>query len=90
MKTATCIANLESYILEQSETRQLAPGEQIAVWTGGEPVFIRGKWTGRGYFSPLCIRWESPSSAGMFRKGLAGYCGKPINPESLAHLPAVK
>jgi len=90
MKIATCIADLEDYISEQAESRQLNAGEQIATWTRGEPIFIRGKWRGKGYFAQLCVRWECPSIKGMFGKGLAGYTGKPITPEKINHLPIVK
>jgi hypothetical protein len=90
MKIATCIADLEDYIVAESESRPLLAGEQIANWTNGEPIHIRGKWRGKGYFAPLCVRWSAGDGKGMFGKGLAGYSGKPITPEKINHLPFVK
>lgn len=91
MKIATCIADLENYIQQQSESRKLMAGEQIAQWTTGEPIFVSGKWLGKGHFARLCVRWICPiREQGMFSKGLAGYCGKPIPEDKINHLPLVK
>ena len=90
MKIASCIASLEHFIEETASQRPLVAGEQIAQWTNGDPIYIRGKWRSKGYFRQLCVRWESPQQAGMFRKGLAGYFGGGIEAEKIDHLPFVK
>lgn len=91
-KEFSCVAELEQYIVKGKFPIKVGI---IGKWKpSGENIKIVGVFVPTGLCNSmlprLYIRWRSGKSKGLFRKGLAGCTGHPIDPRRVRGLPKVK